>query len=143
MTFGGSNEDGSSGSAGSAGSGGSSGTSGSDGADGADGASTPGGSVNDIQYKTGASSLGRSKDFSINTSGSPTVVTLDGNQNITGIYQSSSGTTGLHGLKVYANMHSVGPVYSSSGTSGFHSLQVAGTAVATQGDIVALAIALG
>ena len=40
-------------------------------------------------------------------------------------------------------MHSVGPVYSSSGTSGFHSLQVAGTAVATQGDIVALAIALG
>ena len=46
-------------------------------------------------------------------------------------------------LKVYANMHSVGPVYSSSGTSGFHSLQVAGTAVATQGDIVALAIALG
>ena len=36
-----------------------------------------------------------------------------------------------------------GRLLSSSGTSGFHALEIAGEAPATQGDIVALSIALG
>ena len=36
-----------------------------------------------------------------------------------------------------------GRLLSSSGTSGFHALEIGGVAPATQGDIVALAIALG
>ena len=82
-------------------------------------------SVNDIQFKSGASTLGGTTDFNINTSSSP------------------------------ATVHLQGPMYSSSGTSGFHAININGNATvggsmtiggavpATQDDVIALAIALG
>ena len=104
---------------------GTSGSTGTSGSSGADGSNAPGGSVNDIQFKSGASTLGGTTDFKINTSGSP------------------------------ATVHLQGPMYSSSGTSGFHAININGNATvggnmtiggavpATQDDVIALAIALG
>ena len=66
LTYGGSSESGSSGSSGISGSSGLSG-------------SIPGGSINNLQYKSGTTTFGGSNDLTIDTNSTPTTLTMVGN----------------------------------------------------------------
>ena len=73
----------------------------------------PGAPDTSIQFRVNSTDFGGSADLKFNTSTTPKEVNLNGR------------------------------LLSSSGTSGFHALNIGTEAAATQGDIVALAIALG
>jgi len=87
LTYASSGSSGSAGSAGSAGSSGSSGTAGTSGSSGSAGTSgssglsgsPPGGSINNLQYKSGTTTFGGSNDLTIDTNSTPTTLTMVGN----------------------------------------------------------------